>query len=265
MYVVQLLVSLTSTSATSWGSLFDRLKDQQLLKNLCTMDGCCVNGHVEHCAVWTAALETILKQNSVDVKAILLQQQVKPITNWAKQAIGQATAADSQVLDDGDDAGGGANATNVFSVQELLNFGADELTPAADMMVAWQCELSLRLLTQARPGICVLVSHTHTQSHTHTHGFTRARQCQIRASCGRLVEMPHRDRTTVVVNATNDNKGKSKIEVDLLFAINDQFELLTSPVDPRVQLYKLPPDFRLVFTGNVCAPSDKDLGRTSEK
>lgn len=144
-YMVQLLVDLCgSASNARWVSLFQRLRDPAIQVDLVTLDSCCINGVQEYCSLWSEILETLTKQDKLDIKAVLGRPEVKPLTAQAVMLAGKPTTVDaSQEEVD-------KPSHNVLSVSELADFGKCATTPAADAMLELRWLIAVRLISIAR-------------------------------------------------------------------------------------------------------------------
>ena len=145
-YVVQLLINIASSTATSdrWATMFKHLQAGKFTPTLVTMDSCCLNGIEEFCATWTDALNSLMNSEAIDAKAILTKTIPKPLSFQAQSMIG--TVAATVAADDD------SSNQQTLSVKQLLEFGNTDLIPEADQMAIFQLRLQAFMIETARPG-----------------------------------------------------------------------------------------------------------------
>lgn len=144
-YMVQLLVTLSQSTATSLSTLFTNLRSQETLKTLAEMDACVIGTMDVFCEVWTSALTELNVQSKVDIAAILRKHEVKARTSGAKSMLGQTPGAGAE-KDKSDD-----DIPTVFQVNHLIKYTLNLDVLPADSHLALMLEVQKQLLCIARP------------------------------------------------------------------------------------------------------------------
>ena len=226
MYVTQLLTTITAGTALNLQPLFQRLSPA-VLQRLADLDSCLISSEAM-CLGWVSALSDVLSSGAFDIKAVLDSNSIKPVTELAKHTCGNRIAqagAHGEV-----DAGAhsnGANAANdetdddaaEFTWKELFEFGASPTVPTCDQM----------MLLQLRIQACVIE-------------LARALESKWRG----LITF-----RTSASQSTPDVRRKADTSFEILFCIQDKDNIVTSPTDQSLRMYRLPSDFKMVFFGTV--------------
>ena len=80
-----------------------------------------------------------------------------------------------------------------------------------------------------------------------------ARRSQLIPTCSdfRTAEKESRHNATVIIKLSEDNKGRSRAEHELIWKPASQTEVQTSPHNPDLKYIKLPQKLQFVFYGEV--------------
>ena len=142
-YVVQLLVSCCANDASSTKTMFQRIKDSDVLLKLATMDACVIKGFDAFCEVWTTAL-TVLNDpgKTFDINQILTACGVPTTVGGSECAAARGGVAG--------DPGTSCEAPTVFHTNELITFTTCDAVLPADENMALLLELQHALLETAR-------------------------------------------------------------------------------------------------------------------
>ena len=169
-YVVQLLVSMCEKTATSFASLFTRLRDPTILAMLAELDSCIVCGVEAFCEVWTTSLEHLNEGKMLSVQAILQQHKVTVVTSIAKRlSIPHSSANGSSPSA----ANAAPSSCTVFGVNDLIAFTTcDDVLPA-DANMCLMNQMQLELLRYARPVWRFFFLKQKKLSHFHMSLFSR--------------------------------------------------------------------------------------------
>lgn len=236
-YIVQLLVSIASSTAVNLKPLFDVLhpsndKSRALLRKLRDLDQCLMSLD-SMCSAWVNALNCILSSEDFVLHEVLNAAKIKAATPAAIKLV-KESGGDSQVSGRGDgkdqstDGDGGDEKMNgpvVLSMTELLTFGSTHIG-----LDSTESLLLLQLNVQQ-----AIINHAYE------------------------IEKKYRDMVSVVIQPPESSEakpsrrgaGRSAGKVELLFKITDPSAIKQATFDPNLALYRLPADFGLVFGGTV--------------
>lgn len=132
MYVVQLLVSLASTTARNLEPLFQRFSDKRVLEQLALMDSCLLSYDSMNKA-WQAALKDILVTGILDVKAVLNACEVCTVTGSAESAGLKTLGSGGGATEEDDDCA----TSSVFTFEALLTYGFSETDQLSAEQLRW--------------------------------------------------------------------------------------------------------------------------------
>ena len=153
-YFTQLLVDIASKTAKNMDKLWEGLKDKNITTSLTLMDNCCMSGPESFCSAWSTALGSLCTTGVVDVAAVLLQCNIKPVTSQGKSLLGGST----KPFDGGDgDDDEEALPSQVLTINDLLSYGQSEIVPPADILEGLRFEIQQQLMAVARTDfVCLL-------------------------------------------------------------------------------------------------------------
>ena len=222
-YILQFLVHFAAGTARNLQPLFELIKNDtkdELKKQLSDLDGCLLSQE-SLCTGWTVALTQLLNQGQLNIRDVLVQCKVTPVTSLAIQLVGHA----GKSIDVDNESAEQADQHMCLSVHELLMYGSNENDiKGTDRLQLFQmtlqttiAEVAIEQETQWRTRLVVAISPPEEGS-----GSTRG-----------------------------PRKGPSLLKSELLLQIDDESALLKSAADPNILLYRLPSDFKLIFGGTV--------------
>lgn len=223
MYITQLLTSIASATASNLKLLFARLEKRITLHQLADLDSCLLSSESLY-AGWAGALANLLVQGTFDLKAILISNNIKPITRTAITSCGGHSAvemATTATSGNGNDDASDAEHTAEFSWRELFNYGSSPAVLESDLMLMFQLQVQTHLLDMARG-----------------------------------VEKDWRDKVIIhVTDSSTGSRGRSKVDMcsEIWIRLDQEAaeSVLTSPIDATLNMYRLPADFKLMFFGSV--------------
>ena len=230
-YITQLFLTVTNASAKNMENLYAKLNAQQTLLDLADLDGCLLSFESMSNG-WLHAFTELCVTGSFGVKSAIQAINMKPVTEGAKNLFNEkellqfascTTKASAVTGSASGSSGGDAMAEDgreaIFKWGDLLEFGSSETQPHAPKVLDVQLDLQLQILRAA--------SNT---------------------------EAAWKDRLVVhVVSPDDDATGRASKQTtyDLLLHIPQKEELVQSPKDEKILLYKIPASFKLVFWGSI--------------
>lgn len=239
-YIVQLLVSIASSTAVNLKPLFTALhptmeKSKALLRKLRDLDQCLMSLD-SMCSAWVTALDCILSHGDFVLHEVLLTAKIKAATPAAIKLVQESGGDSTQVggRDDGStknhvtDGSGDDEKQNgpvVLSMNDLLTFGSTHIG-----LDSTESLLLLQLNVQQ-----AIINHAYE------------------------IEKNYRDMVSVVIQPPESSEakpnrrgaGRSTGKAELLFKITDPSAIKQATFDPNLALFRLPADFGLVFGGTV--------------
>eukprot|EP00439_Symbiodinium_sp_Y106_P039696 s1135_g4.t2 len=217
-YIMNLLGELVSESAVNLKELWPVLEKKAVQDILVQVDGCLMSGHGLLCAVWTSCMADLLTTGSVDAAQVLATNHVRPVTDVAKKCLqnsgGAGAAEGAQGSDD--------TSACYFTVTKMIEFGADDLVPPADVLASLRCKLKAELLDRAH-----------------------------------ALEAEARDLMTVMVTLTEDNKNRAVTNHALFCKVSeDGMDVKMSAIadagdGTEIGESRLPKSLSLMFFGDV--------------
>ena len=239
-YIVQLIVSIASSTAVNLKPLFDALhpsseKSKALLRKLRDLDQCLMSLD-SMCSAWVASLNNILSHGDFVLHEVLNAANIKAATPMAIKLVKESgggnnqggVSGDGSVKDQSDtvdvDSGEKHNGPVVLSMKDLLTFGSTHIG-----LDSTESLLLLQLNVQQ-----AIINHA----------------CRI--------EEKYRDMVSVVIQPPESEAkparrgvGRSTCKTELLFKITDHSTIKQASFDTNLMLFRLPTDFGLVFGGTV--------------
>jgi len=173
------------------------------------------------CIGWTKGLEQLLNTRSISAHSVLVELKIKPVTPAALHLLGSGNQTSSENLGDTSDGDAHGDQPICLIINELLLFGSE----GNDVVGTDQLHLLQLTLQTAIINAAIELENTWRSKLT-------------------IVIMPEDEKTT-----KGRKSGPPKSE--LLLRIDDPSSLMRSAQDPQVQLYRLPDDFELAFSGTV--------------
>lgn len=217
------MVTLVSKTAKNLLPIFDALRGNDrtvLTKCLRDLDTCLLSQEAL-CIGWTKGLEQLLNTRSISAHSVLVELKIKPVTPAALYLLGNANQISSESPDDAAD-GDAGDQPICLTINELLLFGSE----GNDVVGTDQLHLLQLTLQTAIINAAIKLENTWRSKLT-------------------IVIMPEDEKTT------KGRKSGGPPKSELLLRIDDPSSLMRSAQDPKVQLYRLPDDFELAFSGTV--------------
>lgn len=217
------MVTLVSKTAKNLLPIFDALRGNDrtmLTKCLRDLDTCMLSQEAL-CIGWTKGLEQLLNTRSISAHSVLVELKIKPVTPAALHLLGSGNQTSSENLGDTSDGDAHGDQPICLTINELSLFGSE----GNDVVGTDQLHLLQLTLQTAIINAAIELENTWRSKLT-------------------IVIMPEDEKTT-----KGRKSGPPKSE--LLLRIDDPSSLMRSAQDPQVQLYRLPDDFELAFSGTV--------------
>ena len=217
------MVTLVSKTAKNLLPIFDALRGNDrtmLTKCLRDLDTCMLSQEAL-CIGWTKGLEQLLNTRSISAHSVLVELKIKPVTPAALHLLGSGNQTSSENLGDTSDGDAHGDQPIFLTINELSLFGSE----GNDVVGTDQLHLLQLTLQTAIINAAIELENTWRSKLT-------------------IVIMPEDEKTT-----KGRKSGPPKSE--LLLRIDDPSSLMRSAQDPQVQLYRLPDDFELAFSGTV--------------
>ena len=222
MYMCQLLISLTSSTASNLSSLFPLFNQDEVLTQLAALDACFISFETMH-AGWSTALSDLASHGSCDSKVVLQSIGAKPSNAGCKKILGDAVAKSG---DDSNPKGADDSqpANDLFSWNSLLSFGCSPDVSSSELMLELQLNVQAHLLKHA--------------------GQT---ENSFRERLRLHIPQPPPDTST----SSRAKSSSTSLPFTLLWELEATDRTYKSPSSPDEYVH-LPKDFELVFFGAVC-------------
>lgn len=217
VYMCQLLISLTSSTASNLQSLFGHLKNEETLTQLAALDACFVSFE-NMFAGWTAALQDLSSRGSCDSKVVLTSIGARPVNAGSKKILGDAVAKGD--LDQGQPTSDRDQLSDVIAWNSLLSFGCSPDVLSSEGMLELQLSIQTHLLKHAGE-----------------------------------VEAPFRNRLRLHVaqppETGTSRRSSTSLPFTLLWELQEEDRIHRSPAS-GVEYAHIPQEFQLVFFGVIC-------------
>ena len=218
------MISLVSKTAKNLLPIFQTLRGDDanmITKYLRDLDTCLLSQEAL-CTGWTKGLEQLLNTRSVSVQSVLVELKIKPVTPTALQLLGAAHQTSSESPGETNDGDAHGDQPICLTIDELLLFGSE----GNDVVGTDQLHLLQLTLQTAIIKAAISLEDAWRSKLT-------------------IVIMPEDEKTT------KGRKSSGPPKSELLLRIDDPSSLMRSAQDPTVQLYRLPENFELAFSGTV--------------
>ena len=245
--MVQLFVTVTNAAAKNMEDVYGLLANRTVLKNLADLDGCllanrtvlknladldgCLLSFESFSTAWLTAIQDLKLRGSFDLKSTLQGINMRPVTEHARSAFneeeleklmvpgGASHLPASSVAKTGGDDDHDDKRESIFQWNHLLAFGQGEDEMSCHKLLEAQLDLQRQLLAFANK-----------------------------------LEAPWHERLTIHMVAPDQDateKAGKSTSYDLLLHVPQKEELVQSPRDEKMMMYKIPENFKLAFWGSV--------------
>ena len=240
-YIIQLLVSIVSPTSQNLADMFTAWKNNSniMFKNLRQLDSCLLSQESMF-AGWKKALTSITSGGQFVIRDVLIACKIKPCTPLAEQLMQHH---DGSLKDEHTKDGKGASARGDEGDSDIEEHGnSDHILLSMTDLITYGFGGNDKL--SALPDAHTLARfQIHLQALVLDHASEVERQW--RDSLMLVIAKPDEEQSTSARRKSPTTKA------ELLLKVPDGAHLLRRPNDANLEMYRLPPTFKLVFFGSV--------------